>query len=108
MERRPVRVLHVQDNEFFGKVASDVLHEELDYVEVHTENAPRDALARLKEEQSVLIEGRETALQHGSGLGLWLTNWVVGKFGGELTFGTNQPRGSVVTIRLQQAEPPSS
>ncbi len=60
-----------------------------------------------KEEQSVLIDGRETALQHGSGLGLWLTNWVVGKFGGELTFGANQPRGSVVTIRLRQAEAPN-
>ena len=58
-----------------------------------------------QEEQAVLIEGRETALQHGSGLGLWLTNWIVGKFGGELAFGTNRPRGSVVTIRLQQAEP---
>ncbi|WP_458189723.1 ATP-binding protein [Haladaptatus sp. NG-WS-4] len=56
------------------------------------------------EEQSVLSEGRETALQHGSGLGLWLTNWVVGKFGGELTFGANQSRGSVVTIRLPRAE----
>ncbi|WP_458207657.1 sensor histidine kinase [Haladaptatus sp. NG-SE-30] len=57
-----------------------------------------------KEEQSVLSEGRETALQHGSGLGLWLTNWVVGKFGGELTFSVNQPRGSVVTMRLPRAE----
>lgn len=54
-------------------------------------------------EREVLIEGRETALQHGSGLGLWLTNWIVGKFGGELRFGTNQPRGSVVTIRLKEA-----
>ncbi|GAA0231621.1 response regulator [Haladaptatus pallidirubidus] len=60
-----------------------------------------------KEEQLVLIDGRETALQHGSGLGLWLTNWVVGKFGGELTFGTNEPRGSIVTIRLRGAESPS-
>lgn len=57
-----------------------------------------------KGERTVLIEGRETALQHGSGLGLWLTNWIVGKFGGDLRFGTNQPRGSIVTIRLQRAE----
>ncbi|MFH5797205.1 response regulator [Haladaptatus sp. CMAA 1911] len=56
-------------------------------------------------EREVLIEGRETALQHGSGLGLWLTNWIVGKFGGELRFGTNQPRGSIVTIRLKEANP---
>jgi signal transduction histidine kinase len=55
-------------------------------------------------EREVLIEGRETALQHGSGLGLWLTNWIVGKFGGELRFGTNRPRGRIVTIRLKEAK----
>ena len=57
-----------------------------------------------EEERAVLLEGRETPLHHGSGLGLWLANWVVGKFGGELQFGHNQPRGSVVTIRLKQAD----
>ncbi|WP_423746241.1 response regulator (plasmid) [Haladaptatus sp. SPP-AMP-3] len=58
-----------------------------------------------EEEQAVLIEGRETALQHGSGLGLWLMNWIVGKFGGDLHFGTNRPMGSIVTIRLKRADP---
>ncbi|WP_433631545.1 response regulator [Halomicrococcus sp. NG-SE-24] len=57
-----------------------------------------------EEERTVLLEGRETALHHGSGLGLWLANWVVGKFGGNLEFGHNQPRGSVVTIRLERAD----
>jgi signal transduction histidine kinase len=60
-----------------------------------------------EEERAVLLEGRETPLHHGSGLGLWLANWVVGKFGGDLEFGHNQPRGSVVTICLKQAETPA-
>ncbi|WP_158059095.1 response regulator [Halorussus halophilus] len=57
-----------------------------------------------QEERAVLLEGEETALHHGSGLGLWLTNWIVGKFGGELTFEESRNDGSVVRIRLQRAQ----
>lgn len=57
-----------------------------------------------EEEQTVLLEGEETALHHGSGLGLWLTNWIVGKFGGELTFEESPRDGGVVTIRLLRAQ----
>ena len=63
------------------------------------------------EERTVLVEGEETALHHGSGLGLWLTNWIVGKFGGELAFGDSPGEdseddedGGVVTIRLQRGK----
>ena len=55
-----------------------------------------------EEEREVLVEGEETALHHGSGLGLWLTNWIVGKFGGELAFDDDADGGSV-TLRLQRA-----
>jgi len=51
-------------------------------------------------EYEVLTKGEETALEHGSGLGLWLVFWVVEKSGGELTFGENEPRGAVVTMEL--------
>ena len=80
-----------------------------------------------EEERTVLVEGEETALHHGSGLGLWLANWIVGKFGGELRFGTGETgveaeaatgeahhdagdadetpaSGGVVTLRLQRAD----
>jgi len=56
-----------------------------------------------EDEREVLAEGEETALHHGSGLGLWLTNWIVGKFGGELSFDDYHTSGGTVTLRLQRA-----
>jgi len=57
-------------------------------------------------EYEVLTAGEETALEHGSGLGLWVIFWIVDKSGGELTFEDNDPRGSVVTMTLPAAGPP--
>jgi len=54
-------------------------------------------------EVRVLERGHETDLDHGSGLGLWLTNWIVTESGGEIAFERNDPRGSVVRIRLPRA-----
>jgi len=51
-------------------------------------------------EREVLSAGEETPLEHGSGVGLWLAQWVVEKSGGRLRFRENDPRGSVVTIEL--------
>lgn len=53
------------------------------------------------ERQIVLGEQSIDQLQHGSGIGLWLTRWVVEVFDGELGIDENDPRGSVVTLRLQ-------
>lgn len=50
-----------------------------------------------------LANGRETPLQHGSGLGLWLVKWVIERFGGEVDFEDRNPRGSLVKIHLKQA-----
>jgi len=44
--------------------------------------------------------GVETALEHSSGLGLWVVDWIVEESGGELAFEDNEPRGTVVRIRL--------
>lgn len=41
-------------------------------------------------------------LYHGSGLGLWLVNWIVMLSEGTLTF-ENTPRGSIITIELNQS-----
>ena len=49
-------------------------------------------------EHRMLESGRETPLEHGSGLGLWLVNWVVTSLGGDVTAGYDD--GTTVTIRL--------
>jgi len=56
-----------------------------------------------EEELSVLERGYETALDHTTGLGLWLINWIVTASDGEVCFEENSPEGSVVHLRLQAA-----
>jgi len=55
-------------------------------------------------ERAVLLQGEETPLNHGSGLGLWLVYWGVKRLGGNLSFGTGSPRGSVVTVSVPSLE----
>jgi PAS domain S-box-containing protein len=56
-----------------------------------------------KQEREVLLEGDEEPLKHGSGLGLWIVNWIVTRSGGYIEFDTNDPRGSRVTLYLPWA-----
>ncbi len=56
------------------------------------------------EELDVLTAGEETDLNHGSGIGLWVVNWVVTRYGGELSFETPPEGGSLVRITLPAAE----
>ncbi|MFA9516614.1 ATP-binding protein [Halopenitus sp. H-Gu1] len=51
-------------------------------------------------EQEILATGTETQLKHGQGIGLWFVNWAVSQLGGDLQFEQNDPKGSIVTIRL--------
>jgi len=55
-------------------------------------------------EYEVLSEGQETALEHGSGVGLWLSHWVVGKSNGDMRFADREPTGTEVTIELAAGE----
>jgi len=55
-------------------------------------------------ERTILTEGTETPLEHGRGVGLWIANWAVTQLGGELAFAENEPEGSVVTVRLHDAD----
>jgi PAS domain S-box-containing protein len=57
-----------------------------------------------EQEREVLLEGEETQLQHGSGLGLWAVAWGIRRMGGELDFAENQPRGTVVGMRLPRVD----
>lgn len=54
-------------------------------------------------EIEVLEQTTETALEHGSGVGLWLTYWIVKHSGGTLQFSHREPSGTVVTIKVQRA-----
>ncbi|MFC7072823.1 histidine kinase N-terminal 7TM domain-containing protein [Halovenus rubra] len=54
-------------------------------------------------ELSPLKDERETALEHGSGLGLWLVQWGVETLGGEMDIETDAD-GTKVAIRLPELE----
>jgi signal transduction histidine kinase len=51
-------------------------------------------------ERAVLEGDRETQTEHATGIGLWFVAWAVTGLGGDLQFTENDPRGSVVTVRL--------
>jgi PAS domain S-box-containing protein len=52
-------------------------------------------------ETAVIANGQEEALEHGSGLGLWLVNWIVTRYGGSFQIrATDDGTGSVATVRL--------
>jgi len=54
-----------------------------------------------EDERAVLAEGGETPFRHGSGLGLWMINWIVASVGGEVDITDNEPHGSIVTLTLR-------
>ncbi|MEZ3117491.1 PAS domain S-box protein [Halobaculum sp. MBLA0147] len=56
------------------------------------------------QERQTLLEGEEQPLQHGSGLGLWLVNWIVTRSGGRITFGESDLGGSRVAVSLSVAD----
>ncbi|MFC6727548.1 histidine kinase N-terminal 7TM domain-containing protein [Natronoarchaeum mannanilyticum] len=53
-------------------------------------------------ERVVLERGRETPLEHGSGLGLWLVSWTVRASRGSLDIDVDG--GTTITMRLPRAE----
>ncbi|MDY6765207.1 MAG: GAF domain-containing protein, partial [Halobacteria archaeon] len=57
-----------------------------------------------QDEIDVLKEGGESELRHMSGLGLWLINWIVNVSDGDLIIEDNEPRGTLIRVRLLQAE----
>jgi signal transduction histidine kinase len=50
-------------------------------------------------ERRVIAHGEETALAHGSGIGLWLVHWGVRMLGGDVDFEVDDD-GTTVSIRL--------
>jgi len=52
-----------------------------------------------RQERAVIEKGRETALEHGSGVGLWLVAWAVREYGGTVSF-ADPDEGTTVVVRL--------
>ncbi len=48
--------------------------------------------------------GRETALEHGSGLGLWVVEWGTAAIGATVTYADRDPRGTRVTVSIPAVE----
>ncbi len=59
-------------------------------------------------ERRVLENGKESALEHGSGLGLWLMKWVITNLGGNIDVSERDTCGTVVTFTLPAATPPEN
>ncbi|MDS0473612.1 PAS domain S-box protein [Natrinema sp. 1APR25-10V2] len=61
-------------------------------------------------ETTVIANGQEEALEHGSGLGLWLVNWIVTRYGGsfQIEARDGETAGSVATVRLPGIGPDDS
>lgn len=70
-------------------------------------------------ETGLIASGEETPLAHGTGLGLWLVNWVVTRYGGSFQIRTRDEAadadgpdgteaGTVATVRLPAITPDES
>ncbi|GGL33032.1 PAS domain-containing sensor histidine kinase [Halarchaeum grantii] len=51
-------------------------------------------------ELAVLEDGTESALRHGSGLGLWIVKWGTEMMGGDVSFAESDPHGTAVTVSV--------
>jgi nitrogen-specific signal transduction histidine kinase len=49
-------------------------------------------------ERSVLLDGEESPLQHGTGVGLWFVSWAVTRLGGDVNFDEPADGGTEVEI----------
>lgn len=54
-------------------------------------------------EIDVLHQDEETALSHGTGMGLWMMNWIAERSGGEMRIDTGPAAGTSVRFRLPAA-----
>ncbi|WP_231741276.1 sensor histidine kinase [Halorubrum sp. CBA1125] len=55
-------------------------------------------------ELEVLESGTESALRHGSGLGLWLVKWGAETIGGSVSFESSESTGTTVTATVPLEE----
>ncbi|SDF82298.1 PAS domain S-box-containing protein [Halorubrum xinjiangense] len=51
-------------------------------------------------EVEAVESGRETALEHGSGLGMWVVAWGAAAVGADVEYADREPRGTRVTVSV--------
>lgn len=95
-------------------LSNAIVHNDSDTPEVHVSVQPADDHVTIRiadngpgipdDEIEPLEAGEETALQHTSGLGLWLVYSVIEDSDGRLAFFENEPRGTVVELSVPKAE----
>ncbi|WP_418280121.1 histidine kinase N-terminal 7TM domain-containing protein [Halorubrum sp. DTA98] len=51
-------------------------------------------------EIAAVESGRETSLEHGSGIGLWIVEWAAVALGAAVDYADREPRGTSVTVRI--------
>ena len=80
-------------------------------VSVSVESADREVVVRIGDDgpgipdrELEALSGREQALHHGSGFGLWVAKWCVEWNDGQLTVDRPDGGGTVATIRLPAAQ----
>jgi signal transduction histidine kinase len=89
--------------------AVEVTISQMDQAERWTEITVIDDGPGLPEmEQEVIEAGLETPLQHGSGLGLWVVNWIVKSLGGDFTIESPEGAGAKITFKLPRGNCGSS
>ena len=57
------------------------------------------------EDLAVVSAGEETKLDHGCGIELWVVDWLVEKYGGQLAIDSTDVGRSVIDIKLPRAGP---
>jgi signal transduction histidine kinase len=74
--------------------------ESVDGVERYRLTVADDGPGIPEHEVEAVESGRETALEHGSGLGLWVVAWGAAAIGAAVDYAEREPRGTVVTVSI--------
>ena len=83
-------------------------------VEIVLVDRPTGALVEIRDdgpglpanERAVLLDGEETPLRHGGGIGLWTVRWAVKRLGGELAVADRDPTGTTVSVTIPDDRAP--
>jgi signal transduction histidine kinase len=112
-DRADVLALDIVDSAIDNVLENAIVHADTDRPAVDVGLSAGEAWVELRiadrgpgipqQELTALERGDEAPLTHSSGLGLWLTEWIVSESGGTLRFETNEPSGTVVSMTFRAA-----